>query len=61
MTSCNPATIPVKIEDVQGDRRWESLHEEFCHQSHDKEADIVFIGWNYHLSYSIELSEISIT
>lgn len=40
----NPAAIPAMVVDVQGDGRWESLHKEFCHQSRDKEANIIFIG-----------------
>lgn len=40
----NPAAIPLKVIDVQGDGRWEGMHEEFCHQSREKEANVIFIG-----------------
>ena len=40
----NPAAIPTNLTDIQGDARWQSLHEDFCHQSREKEANVIFIG-----------------
>nr|XP_039248427.1 platelet-activating factor acetylhydrolase IB subunit alpha1-like [Styela clava] len=40
----NTAKIPTKLVDVQGDKRWEDLHQEYCHQSKEKEANVIFIG-----------------
>lgn len=40
----NPAAVPTEIIDVQGDARWQSMHEDFCHQSREKEANVIFIG-----------------
>ena len=40
----NPASKPRRVQDVQGDRRWTSLHHRFVVDSKDKEPEAVFTG-----------------
>ncbi|XP_064424790.1 platelet-activating factor acetylhydrolase IB subunit beta [Latimeria chalumnae] len=40
----NPAAIPQAADDVQGDDRWMSQHNQFVLDCKDKEPDVVFVG-----------------
>lgn len=40
----NPATIPTPVKDVQGDKRWMSMHERFLHDGQVSPCDVLFIG-----------------
>lgn len=38
------ASEPQCVEDVQGDRRWLSLHERFINEAAEKEPEVLFLG-----------------
>jgi len=40
----NPATVAKPVKDVQGDRRWMSMHERFLHEGKVCPCDVLFIG-----------------
>lgn len=38
------ASEPICVEDIQGDRRWLSLHERFIAEAAEKEPEVLFLG-----------------
>ncbi|KRX67108.1 Platelet-activating factor acetylhydrolase IB subunit beta, partial [Trichinella sp. T9] len=46
----NPAIVPIIPEDLDGDRRWMSMHERFVSEAKSREPDVLFIG-DSHILY----------
>lgn len=40
----NPCTVPVPVEDTDGDQRWISIHNRFLSETREKDPDVIFIG-----------------
>lgn len=40
----NLCTIPMAVEDPDGDQRWMSIHNRFLSETREKDADVIFIG-----------------
>lgn len=57
--SSEGADVAAPVVDVQGDRRWMDLHEQFVADSMNKEPDVLFVGDSLieRLQYSIVWSE----
>ncbi|XP_062594996.1 platelet-activating factor acetylhydrolase IB subunit alpha2-like [Saccostrea cucullata] len=40
----NSATVPIPVEDVQGDGRWMSQHNRFITEGREREPEVLFVG-----------------
>lgn len=40
----NPCTVPTAVPDVDGDKRWQSIHRRFISDCREKDPDVIFLG-----------------
>ncbi|XP_033150170.1 platelet-activating factor acetylhydrolase IB subunit beta homolog isoform X3 [Drosophila busckii] len=40
----NPCAVPTAVPDVDGDKRWQSIHRRFISDCREKDPDVIFLG-----------------
>ncbi|KAH8276669.1 hypothetical protein KR044_007630 [Drosophila immigrans] len=40
----NPCAVPTAVVDVDGDKRWQSIHRRFISDCREKDPDVIFVG-----------------
>ncbi|XP_030381569.1 platelet-activating factor acetylhydrolase IB subunit beta homolog isoform X2 [Scaptodrosophila lebanonensis] len=40
----NPCAVPTPVADVDGDKRWQSIHRRFISDCREKDPDVIFLG-----------------
>ncbi|EDW82832.2 platelet-activating factor acetylhydrolase IB subunit beta homolog [Drosophila tropicalis] len=40
----NPCSVPTPVPDVDGDKRWQSIHRRFISDCREKDPDVIFLG-----------------
>lgn len=40
----NPCVLPTPVPDVDGDKRWHSIHRRFLSDCREKDPDVIFLG-----------------